>query len=229
MFAWGYPLFGSSILIVLPALLLAAYAQYKVHSTYKRYSQVETQTRTSAATVAERVMTAQAVSGVSIQQSRRGSLSDHYDPRAKALRLSDPASTSVAAVGVAAHEAGHAIQHAQGFKPLALRSAMVPTAQLGSYLAIPLLIVGMVFQFSPLVTVGVAFFSAAVLFTLITLPVEFDASRRAVAALRSSEIVSEEELGAVKEVLFAAALTYVASAAVAVLQLLRFLSLIRRR
>ncbi len=229
MFAWGYPLFGSSILIVLPALLLAAYAQYKVRSTYKRYSRVETATPTSAAAVAKWVMASQAVQGVSIEKTRRGSLSDHYDPRARTLRLSDPDSGSIAAIGVAAHEAGHAIQHAQGFKPLVLRSAMVPAAQIGSRLAIPLFIVGMLFQFSSLVTVGVVLFSAAVLFTLVTLPVEFDASRRAVAVLRSSQMVNEEELGIVKEVLFAAALTYVASAAVAALQLLMILSSSRRR
>ncbi|MBN1859410.1 zinc metallopeptidase [Candidatus Bipolaricaulota bacterium] len=222
-------MFGSSILIVLPALLLAAYAQYKVRSTYKRYARVETITQTSAAAMAEWVMASQAVTGVSIEQTLRGSLSDHYDPRARALRLSDPESTSVAAVGVAAHEAGHAIQHAQSFKPLVLRSTIVPAAQIASRLAIPLLIVGMVFQFSTFVTVGVALFSAAVLVALASLPVEFDASRRAVVALRSSQLLSEEELGAVKEVLFAAALTYVAAAAVAALQLLMLLSSSRRR
>ncbi len=229
MFAWGYPLFGSSILIILPALLLAAYAQYKVRSTYKRYSRVGTATRTSAAAMAEWVMASEGVTGVTIEQSRRGSLSDHYDPRARALRLSDPESTAVAAVGIAAHEAGHAIQHAQGFKPLVLRSTIVPAAQIGSQLAIPLFIIGMVFQFSTFVTIGAALFSAAVLFALISLPVEFDASRRAIAALRSSRVVSAEELGAVKEVLFAAALTYVAAAAVAALQLLMLLSSSRRR
>lgn len=229
MFAWGYPLLGSSVLIVLPALLLAAYAQYKLRSTYTQYSRVEIASGMSAAATAEWVMTSEAVHGVSIEQTLRGRLSDHYDPRKRALRLSDPESLSVAAVGVAAHEAGHAIQHALGYKPLALRSTVVPTAQLGSRLAIPLFIVGMLFQFSSLVTVGVALFSAGVLFALFALPVEFDASRRAVAALRSSHKVSEEELGAVREVLFAAALTYVAFAAVAALELLRLLSLVRRR
>jgi hypothetical protein len=135
----------------------------------------------------------------------------------------------VAAVGVAAHEAGHALQHARAYKPLLLRTTIVPVANLGSQLAIPLFIMGFVLRYEPLVTIGILAFAGAVLFTLITLPVEFDASRRAVAALRSGGTVNEEELGAVKEVLSAAALTYVAAAAMAALQLVMLLSSANRR
>jgi len=156
-------------------------------------------------------------------------LGDHYDPRTKSLRLSAPNSPSVAAVGVAAHEAGHAIQHAQGYAPLAVRSAVVPVANFGSQLAFPLFFIGLIFRSDFLLNAGIILFSAAVLFTLVTLPVEFNASRRAVATLRQSGLVTQEELGGVKEVLTAAALTYVAAAAMAALQLLSMLLIARRR
>ncbi len=226
---WGLPFFmGESILILLPALALALYAQYKVRSTYSRYSTVRTSSGITAQQAAKRIMERDGVTDVAIE-GIRGRLSDQYDPRAKVLRLSDPTSPSVAAVGVAAHEAGHAIQHAHAYKPLLLRTTIVPVANLGSQLAIPLFIMGFVLRYEPLVTFGILAFAAAVLFTLVTLPVEFDASRRAVAALRSGTLVNEEELGAVKEVLFAAALTYVAAAAMAALQLVMLLSSANRR
>ena len=226
---WGLPFFmGPSILILLPALMFAIYAQYKVKSTYSRYSRVTTANGITAELAAQKIIEAARVQQVSIGKAR-GKLSDHYDPKKKVLRLSDPSSRSVAAVGVAAHEAGHAIQHSRGYRPLALRTAIVPLANIGSQLAFPLFFVGILFRYEALITVGILAFSLAVLFTLVTLPVEFDASRRAVAALRSTVLVNEEELGAVKEVLFAAALTYVAAAAMAALQLLMLLSLNRRR
>jgi hypothetical protein len=221
-------LFGPSFLILLPAIILAAYAQWRVRSTYTKYSRVEAFNRLTAQEAAERILSAAAVSGVSIQSTER-QLSDRYDPKAKALHLSAPTSTSIAAIGVAAHEAGHAIQHARDYAPLSLRTAIVPIANFGSKLAFPLFLIGLFAQFQPLVTAGIIAFSAAVFFTLITLPVEFDASRRAIASLRETMIVSEEELGGVKEVLFAAALTYVAAAAMAALQLLMLLSMNRRR
>ncbi len=225
----GLPfLMGPSILILLPALILAIYAQYKVRSTYARYARVRTGSGITAAQAAQRILAGAGINDVEIQ-GIHGVLSDHYDPRHKVLRLSDPGSSSVAAVGVAAHEAGHAIQHARGYKPLALRTAIVPMANLGSQLAFPLFFLGLIFRYEPFITFGILAFSAAVLFTLITLPVEFDASRRAVVALREGYLVSAEELGAVKEVLFAAALTYVAAAAMAALQLVMLLSLNRRR
>jgi len=226
---WGLPFFfGPSFLILLPALIFAIYAQWKVRSTYTRYVRVESHRRISAQEAAREILSGAAVSDVSLERTERR-LSDHYDPRRKILRLSEPASTSIAAIGVAAHEAGHAIQHARGFAPLALRTAIVPIASFGSQLAFPLFFIGLFARLEPLMTAGILAFSAAVLFTLITLPVEFDASRRAVTALRETALVSEEELGAVKEVLFAAALTYVAAAAMAALQLLMLLSVSRRR
>ena len=224
----GLPFFlGPSIWILLPAIALAIYAQWRVRSTYRRYATVDTAGRVAASGAARQILDAEAVSGVSIEEARR-TLGDHYDPRRKVLRLSAPESTSIAAVGVAAHEAGHAIQHARGFAPLALRSAAVPIASFGSQLAFPLFFIGLITRFEPLITVGILLFSAAVFFTLITLPVEFDASRRAVASLRTSGLVTTEELGAVKEVLFAAALTYVAAAAMAALQLVMMLMARRR-
>jgi Zn-dependent membrane protease YugP len=225
----GYPFFlGPSILILLPAIVLAVYAQWKVRSTYTRYARVASTRRITAHDTAQRILERADVSGVDFEETKRP-LGDHYDPRKRILRLSAPASTSIAAIGVAAHESGHAMQHARGFTPLALRTAIVPLASFGSQLAFPLFFVGLIFRYQPLLTVGILLFSAAVLFTLITLPVEFDASRRAVAALRATNLVTTEELGAVKEVLFAAALTYVAAAAMAALQLLMLLSLSRRR
>lgn len=229
MFLWGLPFFmGPSILILLPALALAIYAQYKVRTTYARYSRVRTAGGTTALQAAQNVLAGEGITNVPIE-GIKGTLSDHYDPRGKVLRLSDPQSQSVAAVGVAAHEAGHAIQHRRVYRPLMLRTSIVPLANFGSQLAFPLFFIGLIFRYQPLVTVGILTFSLAVLFTLVTLPVEFDASRRAVLALRSTGLVNEEELGAVKEVLFAAALTYVAAAAMAALQLLMLLSLNRRR
>ncbi|HEU68577.1 MAG TPA: zinc metallopeptidase [Candidatus Acetothermia bacterium] len=225
MFWLFYP---ETLIVLLPALILAIYAQYKVRSTYAKYLNVPLARRITASQAAELVLREAGVSGVRIEGTNRP-LGDHYDPRTKALRLSAPNSHSVAAVGVAAHEAGHAIQHARGYAPLALRSTIVPVASFGSQLAFPLFFIGLFFQSDLLVNVGIILFSAAVLFTLVTLPVEFNASRRAVAALSSGGIVTREELGGVKRVLTAAALTYVAAAAMAALQLLSMLMVSNRR
>ena len=220
--------YPETLFVLLPALVLAIYAQYRVRSTYAKYINVPLQRRISAGQVAEVILREAGVSGVKIETTNR-TLGDHYDPRTKALRLSAPNSPSVAAVGVAAHEAGHAIQHAQDYAPLALRSTIVPVANFGSQLALPLFVIGLLFQSELFVNIGIILFSAAVLFTLVTLPVEFNASRRAIAALSSSGIVTREELGGVKQVLTAAALTYVAAAAMAALQLLSMLLISRRR
>ncbi|MCD5416238.1 zinc metallopeptidase [Candidatus Bipolaricaulota bacterium] len=219
---------GPSFLILLPALGLAIYAQYRVKSTYSRYSRVSIASRTTAAQTAKQILERAGIYDVTIQGVKRA-LADHYDPRNKVLRLSAPESTSIAAVGVAAHEAGHAIQHARGYRPLALRTTIVPLANFGSQLAFPLLFAGMIFRHPTFITAGIFAFSLAVLFTLITLPVEFDASRKAVVTLREMALVTEDELGSVKKVLSAAALTYVAAAAMAALQLLMILSFSRRR
>jgi Zn-dependent membrane protease YugP len=225
---FGYFLYGPSLLILLPAIALAVYAQWKVRSTYSRYARIAAASGLTAGDTARRILENAGVSGVTFDRVERR-LGDHYDPGKRILSLSDPDSASIAAIGVAAHEAGHAVQHARGFAPMALRSAIVPIANFGSQLAFPLFFVGLIFRSDPLITVGILLFSAAVLFTLVTLPVEFDASRRAVASLRETGIVTSEELGGVKEVLFAAALTYVAAAAVAALQLLLLLSAGRRK
>jgi hypothetical protein len=217
-----------SLVILLPAVVLAAYAQWKVHSTYTRYSTVDVARRLTAEEAARRILSAEYVEGVSYERTERR-LGDHYDPRKKVLRLSAPESSSVAAIGVAAHEAGHAIQHAKSFAPLVLRTAIVPIANFGSQLAIPLFILGIFTRLPVLMTAGIVLFSTAVLFTLVTLPVEFDASRRAVRALEHSGMVTVEELGAVKQVLSAAALTYVAAAAMAALQLVMLLLSANRR
>ncbi|MGC9530602.1 MAG: zinc metallopeptidase [Candidatus Bipolaricaulaceae bacterium] len=225
MFWLFYP---ERLLLLLPALALAMYASYRVRSTYAKYMQVSTQYRVTAAQAAEELLGRAGVQGVKIEGISR-TLGDHYDPRSKTLRLSAPTSTSVAAVGVAAHEAGHAIQHARGYAPLALRTAVVPVASFGSQLAFPLFFIGLLFRADFLLNLGIILFAAAVLFTLITLPVEFNASRRAVAALATTGMVTREEVGAVKEVLTAAALTYVASAAMAALQLISMLLIAGRR
>ena len=221
-------LLGPSFLILLPAIIVAAYAQWKVRSTYAKYSKVSALNRMTAQQVAERILTRAMINDVTIESSQR-QLSDHYDLRAKTLRLSAPTSSSIAAIGVAAHEAGHAIQHARSYGPLSLRTSIVPVVRFGSQLAFPLFFFGLFARMQPLVTAGIIAFSVAVFFTLITLPVEFDASRRAIVALRDTAIVNEEELESVKEVLFAAALSYVAAAAMAALQLLMLLSVSRRR
>ena len=221
-------LFGSSFLLLIPAIILAGYAQWKVRSTYAKYSTVAASNRITAQQTAERILANAMITDVNIETSQHA-LSDHYDPTKKILSLSAPDSSSLSAVGIAAHEAGHAIQHAQNYAPLTLRTSIVPIAKFGSQLALPLFFLGIFTQASSFITFGIIAFSAAVLFTLITLPVEFDASRRAIVALRANHIVNEEEIGGVKEVLFAAALTYVAAAAMAGIQLLMMLSTRRRR
>ncbi|MCI2429741.1 zinc metallopeptidase [Candidatus Acetothermia bacterium] len=216
------------LIFLVPALAFSLFAQYKVWSTYNRYSRERASSGLTAAQTARRLLDRAGLYHVKVE-AVPGQLTDHYDPRSKTLRLSAPESPSVAAIGVAAHEAGHAIQDAQGYAPLMLRSAMVPVASFGSMLAFPLLLAGFIMNMnSTLIWLGVIFFSAAVLFTLVTLPVEFDASRRAVRILSDGgTIVSPSELGMVQKVLNAAALTYVAAAAAAVLQLIRLVLIAR--
>ena len=211
-------------LIVGPALLLSLWAQVKVKSTFARYSRVATHSNINGAEAAARILQSFGIRNVDVQQTQ-GFLSDHYDPRKRVLRLSPDVfqGKSIASLGVAAHEAGHALQHAQNYFPLQVRSALVPMTQFGSWLAWPLLLIGFLLQSQQLLLAGIILFSAAVLFQLVTLPVEFDASRRAVAILGSQGILSGPELDGTRKVLSAAALTYIAAAAAAVLQLLYFL------
>ncbi|HNU74561.1 MAG TPA: zinc metallopeptidase [Deltaproteobacteria bacterium] len=212
------------IIMILPALLLSIYAQFKVKSTYSRFSKVSTYRGITGAQAAREILRSAGVHDVDIELTR-GFLSDHYDPRSRVLRLSESvyAGDSIASVGVAAHEAGHAIQHAHGYAPLKLRSALVPVSSLGSNLAWPLLIIGFIFMAQSLILAGIVFFSLAVLFQIVTLPVEFNASSRALQALPASGILSDSEVAGARKVLTAAALTYVAAATAAVLQLVYFL------
>ena len=222
-FDWSY------IVLVLPALILALAAQGKVSSAFNKYSRVPSRVGITGAEAARRIMELNGIYDVRIERVA-GNLTDHYDPTKKVLRLSDSvySSSSIAAIGVAAHESGHAIQHANGYDPLVLRSIMVPVANIGSRLAMPLILLGIIFSFTSvmgnsLITFGILLFGLSVLFTLITLPVEFNASRRAIKCLESSRILYDDELAGTKKVLSAAAMTYVASAAVALANFIRLI------
>lgn len=219
-----------TMIIVVPALLLALYAQLRVQSTYARYSQVPVSTGLTGAEAAQEILRRNGLANVQIERVD-GVLSDHYDPRTRTLSLSSDVygGASVAAVGVAAHETGHAIQHAREYAPLALRSALVPTVQFGSWLAYPIFILGFLFHSGTMVQLGILVYSAIVAFTVVTLPVEFDASARALRALREESLVTADELRGVRSVLTAAALTYVAAAATAILSLVRMLLIANRR
>ncbi|MCX8104102.1 MAG: zinc metallopeptidase [Candidatus Bipolaricaulota bacterium] len=216
------------LLLIVPALAFSLYAQYRVWSTYNTYAKERSASGLTAAQAARRLLDRAGLYDVRIE-AVPGQLTDHYDPRTKTLRLSDPESRSVAAIGVAAHEAGHALQDAHGYVALTIRSAVVPVASFGTNLGLILFLVGLVVPpLKPLMWLGILAFAGFVFFTLITLPVEFDASRRAIQILQESgTIVAKSELGAVQKVLNAAALTYVAAAAMAVLQLVRLLLIAR--
>ena len=218
------------LILVMPALLLSLYAQFKVKSTFSRYEKVHNSKRMSGADIARFILDANGLDDIIIERSR-GHLTDHYDPRTRTVRLSEPvySSTSMAAIGVAAHETGHAIQHKDRYAPLGLRSSLVPLAGIGSSAGPYLAILGLFFRSDFLLSAGLVLFSAAVVFYLVTLPVEFNASRRAVAILEGSGMFGREEIGPVKKVLSAAAMTYVASALVAVASLLRLILLANRR
>lgn len=225
-----YPMFfDRTYLLVILGVVICLAASAKVKSTFAKYSYVKNRAGMTGREAAERVLRQAGITDVRIERVS-GSLTDHYDPRSKVLRLSDSTygSDSVAAVGVAAHECGHAIQHASHYAPLSIRGAIVPVANFGSAIAWPLIIFGLFIggnSSSLLINLGILAFSASVIFQLVTLPVEFNASGRAVRILGSSGMLNTDELGAVKKVLGAAALTYVAGAASAILQLLRILIL----
>ena len=218
------------LILVVPTLILSMGAQVMVKSTFSKYSQIRCSRNISGRDAALLLLKENSINNVAVE-SVRGSLSDHYDPRSKTLRLSEPVygKPSIAAVGVAAHEAGHAIQHARGYAPLVLRSTLVPVANIGSSFGPWVAIAGFFFQFPLLINLGIILFGAAVVFYIITLPVEFNASARALAMLQSSNVLTREELNGAKKVLTAAALTYVASALTAIMSLLRLVLLSRRR
>ena len=217
------------LLFMLPALLLGLYAQIMVKVNYSRYSKVISRSGLTGREAAERVLQMNGVGGVRIGRVG-GTLTDHYDPRTNTVALSAPVydSISVGAIGVAAHEVGHAIQYAKNYTPIKIRMAILPVAQFGSSAWILFFILGIVFNISLLRGVGIGLFAAIVLFQLITLPVEFNASRRALATIKDQGILFAEEYKGAKKTLTAAAMTYVASLAVALLQLLRLIASSRR-
>ena len=217
--------YDPTYLLLIPGLLLALYAQIKISSTYSRWKQVPSRSGLTGAQMARRILDGNGCGDVRIERVS-GTLTDHYDPQGGVLRLSDEvyASRSIAALGVAAHEAGHAIQDAQSYAPMRIRAALVPVANIGSSAAIPLFMLGLIFSWQPLLKIGILCFALAVLFYLVTLPVELNASGRAVALLGGG-LLPDDEVQGVKKVLSAAALTYVAAALQALLQLLRLVIL----
>ena len=229
-----YPMFFEpTYMLVIIGVIICLLASSRMTSTFNKYSRVRNHSGMTGREAAEQVLRGAGIYDVRVEHIS-GDLTDHYDPRAKVLRLSDATynSTSVAAVGVAAHECGHAIQHATGYAPLKIRGALVPVANFGSTIAWPLILIGLLFssQSSMLfLNLGIIAFSLAVLFQIVTLPVEFNASSRAIRILGSSGMLYEDEVDATKKVLSAAALTYVAGAASAILQLMRIILLANSR
>ncbi|MFC2157536.1 zinc metallopeptidase [Acidobacteriota bacterium] len=219
MFFWDHTIF-----LIIPPLILAVYAQTKIKSTYAKFSRIGAGSKINGAETARRILDSSGAGHVRIERVA-GKLSDHYDPRKKILRLSQGVhdSQSLAALGIAAHEAGHAIQHFTGYAPLQLRNSIYPVASLGSTLAFPLFFIGFIFSQGPsiLMDIGILLFAGALAFSLLTLPVEFNASKRAMAQLRDGGYLQGMELDGARKVLSAAALTYVASTAMAAMQLLR--------
>lgn len=224
------------LVLVLPMVILSMWAQVKVNSSFTKYSKVNTMRNFTATEAARQILDGHGLYNVKIE-AISGNLTDHYDPKANVIRLSDSVrnSTSVAAVGVAAHEAGHAVQHAKGYAPIKLRNSLVPVANLGSKLSMPLIIIGLLLMAgeslfgTTLVYGGIILFSAAVLFQVVTLPVEFDASNRAIKVLDEGGYLYGDEVKSVKKVLSAAAMTYVAAAATSIAQLLRLILIARDR
>ena len=211
-----------SFLLVIPGLILGIWAQARVKRAFKKYSRVGSVQGITARGAARRILDSAGLNDIDIERVS-GNLSDHYDPRSKTLRLSDPVyeSTSIAAIGIAAHEAGHAVQHQNKYTPFSLRSTLVPVANLGSQMLWPMLIFGMSLNIPIAAQIGVWLFTFAVLFHLVTLPVEFNASSRALQLISDNGLLVEEEINGAKKVLSAAAMTYVAALAVAILTLLQ--------
>lgn len=218
------------LIFVVPAFLISLWAQFKVKSTFEKYSKIGTAGRFTGQDVANRLLRSNGIFDVQVT-TIQGSLTDHFDPTKKVIALSETVygKTSIAAVGVAAHETGHAIQHATEYRPLILRSTVYPVARIGSSAGPWLAVIGLFTEIPLLFNIGLILFSASVLFYLITLPVEFNASRRALESLDQGGILNDEELQGAKKVLTAAAMTYVASALVAIASLLRLIFLRRRR
>ena len=229
-----YPMyFDPTYMLVILGVIICMMASAKMNSTFNKYSRVRNHSGMTGREAAEEILRRAGIYDVRVEHIS-GNLTDHYDPRSKVLRLSDATynSTSVAAMGVAAHECGHAVQHETGYVPLKIRGALVPIANFGSTIAWPLIIIGLFFNsrsYALFLNLGILAFSLAVLFQIVTLPVEFNASNRAIRVLGSSGMLYEDEVKATRKVLTAAALTYVAGAASAILQLLRIILLTGNR
>ena len=225
MFYWDW-----TMILVIPGLLLGLWAQMRVSSAFRKYSAVYARSGMSAEDVARSMLNQAGCGNVSIR-TVSGNLTDHYDPRNNTLRLSDGVygSSSVAAIGIAAHECGHAMQQHEGYAPLVLRSTLVPVVNLGSNLYFPIFLLGLLFSWEPLIYVGIACFALTLVFSLVTLPVEFNASGRALRVLDQQGYLSSEEMDGARAVLNAAAMTYVAAAISSLLQLVRLLVIARNR
>lgn len=221
-----YPFFDPTMLLLIPALLLSLWAQMRVRSTFERFSQVQARGGVTGAQVARMLLDRFGLSSVPVNHVQ-GNLSDHYDPRDRTLSLSDSvySSSSIAAIGVAAHEVGHAIQHSEGYAPLMFRNRVAPVVGLVSNMAIPLFFIGLLMRGQFLMNLGIVLFLGAVVFHLVTLPVEYNASSRAITILNGTGALAQDELNGARSVLNAAAWTYVAAALMSVLQLVRLLVL----
>lgn len=222
-FDWTY------IVLVLPAVILSMWASANVNSTFKKYAKVMSKSGYTANDVVRNILNAYGLNHIRIEHIK-GDLTDHYDPKANVIRLSDTVdgSASAAAIGVAAHEAGHAVQHATGYGPIKLRMAIIPICNIGSNLAMPLILLGILLSIYPLCYLGIIAFAASTFFQLVTLPVEFNASSRALAILENARM-PDEDIKAAKKVLTAAALTYVAALAVSLANLLRLIIIVNGR
>ncbi|MBR7184169.1 MAG: zinc metallopeptidase [Clostridia bacterium] len=222
--------FDAFTIPLIAVMIFVAWAQFKVKSTFSKYAQVATARGMTGAEAAQQILQANGITNVRIEPVA-GELTDHYSPSEQVIRLSEPVChvASVAAVGVAAHEAGHAVQYARGYAPMKLRSVIIPVTQFSSRAAMPLFLLGLVLGFGIFVDIGVALFFFSVLFQLVTLPVEFNASRRALEALRSTGYYSNEELSSARKVLSAAAMTYVGALLTALVQFLRLVAIANRR
>ena len=232
---YGFGIDMSYVILVLPCILLSLWASSNVNSTFKKYSRQFSSRGLTGAEAARRVLSAHGVGNVRIERVS-GNLTDHYDPRTNVIRLSDNVfgNTSTAAIGVACHEAGHAVQYAQGYAPIKLRAAIIPVTNFGSRLAMPLILIGLLLAAFGnlsviLIDLGIACFGLSLVFQLVTLPVEFSASNRALRAIADSNLLTEDEQAGARKTLRAAALTYVAATAVAFAQLLRLILLFGRR
>lgn len=218
------------IILVIPAMLISLWAQFKVKSTYKKYSGVRNARSITGAYAAQAVLTHYGIRDVRIEQVS-GNLTDHYDPKAKVIRLSDGVynATTIAAIGIACHEAGHAAQHAQNYVPIKIRNSLIPICNIGSSLGVPLALFGYILGFEPLITFGLMLYAAITVFQLVTLPVEFNASRRAIKVIDETNLLYDDEMSGAKKVLTSAAMTYVAAMLVSLASLLRLILRFNRR